>query len=135
MRTIPKGSVPDIKRDEGYSARPYRDTEGHLTIGYGTLIREISEEEALLLLNHRLKVIWTELCEKKLLVTKLPPSVQRALCNMAYNLGVPRLLRFTKMWKALEAKDYQTAATEALDSKWASQVGKRAERIAEIIRS
>ena len=39
--------LEDLKRDEGFSSLPYRDTEGLLTIGYGTLIQNgISEEEA-----------------------------------------------------------------------------------------
>jgi hypothetical protein len=33
------------------------------------------------------------------------------------------------------AEDYEGAATQALDSRWADQVGKRADRIAERIRT
>ena len=44
---------------------------------------------------------------------------------MAYNLGVDGLLKFKKMWKALEKQDYQTAAEEMKDSKWYHQVGRR----------
>ena len=58
----------------------------------------------------------------------------RGLCNMAYNLGVPRLLGFERMWAALAAGDYERAADEALDSKWARQVGARAARVAALIR-
>jgi len=53
---------------------------------------------------------------------------------MCFNLGWPRLSRFEKMLEALKAKDFDTAATEALDSKWADQVGDRAKRIAEVFR-
>ena len=123
----------DLKKDEGFRSRPYRDTEGLLTIGYGTLLENgISAEEAELLLIHRVKIILEELDSK--VPIELPPTVQLAVANMAYNLGVPRLLGFKKMWKAIAIKDYETAAKEALDSKWARQVGSRAERIAEMIR-
>ena len=48
------GIIDDLKRDEGFRAKPYHDSEGKLTIGYGTLIEDgLSEEEAELLLNHR----------------------------------------------------------------------------------
>ena len=131
---IPKGAVADIRRDEGLRLRPYRDTEGYLTIGYGTMIDTISEEEATLLLNHRLKIIWAELCAAVPTIEKSPVAIRRALCNMAYNLGVPRLLQFEKMWMALDVGELETAAAEALDSKWAQQVGDRANRVADMIR-
>ena len=54
---------------------------------------------------------------------------------MAFNLGWPRLSRFKNMIEALKAGDYGRAADEALDSKWADQVGTRAERIATVYRS
>lgn len=60
-----------------------------------------------------------------------PEAVQRALANMAFNLGLPRLLGFRRLLAALEAGDYAAAAREALDSRWAEQVGLRAVRIAQ----
>ncbi len=127
--------LEDLKRDEGFSLTPYEDSEGLLTIGYGTLIEEISKEEAQWLLEHRLEKIVAELVAAVPFVVDLPASVQRGLHNMAYNLGVPRLLGFKNMWAALEAGDYARVATEALDSKWAGQVGPRSERIAALFRS
>jgi len=53
------------------------------------------------------------------------------LTNMCFNLGAPRLSGFKKMWEAIEAGDYSTAAEEMLDSKWARQVGPRADRLAQ----
>jgi lysozyme len=53
---------------------------------------------------------------------------------MCFNLGMPRLRQFRNMLAALEAGDFETAAREALDSRWAGQVGARAERIAAQIR-
>ena len=130
--------VDEIKRDEGFRSIPYRDSEGQLTIGYGTLIESgITKEEAELLLDHRLKALHGELSRSPMgeIFEVLPWPAFRAISNMAYNLGVPRLLGFKKMWKAIAVKDYETAAKEALDSKWARQVGSRAERIAAMIGS
>ena len=56
---------------------------------------------------------------------------QNALVNMAFNLGLPRLLTFKKMMVALENGNFETAWAEAMGSKWAAQVGERANRIAD----
>lgn len=126
--------INDLKRDEGLSLTPYRDSEGLLTIGYGTLIEEISEVEALWLLNHRFELIKTEAFDKFDWLTSLSDNRRSAILNMTYNLGVPRFSGFEKMIAAIEDEDYALAADEALDSKWARQVGARAERIAEKLR-
>jgi len=49
-------------------------------------------------------------------------------------LGLSRLLKFKRMIAALEREDYTNAAKEALDSRWAEQVGNRAKDIAVMIR-
>jgi len=53
---------------------------------------------------------------------------------MAYNLGIKGLGGSRRMLSAMEYGDHSLAADEALDSKWAKQVGARAERIANLIR-
>lgn len=63
-----------------------------------------------------------------------PEGVQAALINMCFNLGLPRLLGFKRMIAALEAKNYTLAAKEALNSKWATQVGDRAKDVAVMLR-
>ena len=131
-----KALAKDLKRDEGFRSKPYHDSEGYLTIGYGTLLKKgISKEEAGLLLGCRMREILTELkARAPVQFNLLPRHVRRALGNMAYNLGVPRLLQFKCMWRALENEDFSKAADEALKSKWARQVGQRAERISTLIR-
>ena len=47
---------------------------------------------------------------------------------MVYNLGITRLLKFKKMLAALDSGDYELAATEMLDSRYARQVKGRAKR-------
>lgn len=65
----------------------------------------------------------------------MPEPAQRALCNMAFNLGWPRLSGFKKMLAALQRGDFLAAADEAEDSKWFGQVGARAKRIAALYRA
>lgn len=52
------------------------------------------------------------------------------LINMAFNMGVKGLLKFRRMLDAVRADDYDKAATHMLDSRWASQVGRRAVELA-----
>ena len=138
----------DLKADEGFSATPYLDTEGVPTIGHGTnLARGISRAQAEALLWHDMVDLYQEMesaikgpldlageYQADWLETR-PPQVLAALLNMAYNLGIPRLMGFKKMLAALERDDYALAAKEALDSKWAGQVGNRAKRIATLLRA
>lgn len=56
-----------------------------------------------------------------------------ALLSMAFNLGGPRLSGFRKMRQALLRHDFDEAASQALDSKWAGQVPRRAKEIAAMI--
>jgi len=48
------------------------------------------------------------------------------LVNMIFNMGGPSFLGFRRMIAALKAFDYDTAAHEMLQSRWADQVGARA---------
>ena len=132
------GLKEDLIRDEGLRLKPYVDTVGKLTIGIGRNLddRGITEDEAMMLLDNDIEIVRREL----IAITSdlwylLPDDIHRALLNMAFNLGVPRLMKFKKMWTALKFVDYGKAADEALDSKWARQVGDRAERIATLIRN
>jgi len=130
----------DLLRDEGCVLRAYKDSEGFLTIGVGRLIDAragggITLEEARYLLSNDITRTIIDLDNKLPWWRDLPEPKARALANMAFNLGLPRLSRFEKMLEAVANGRWDDAAREALDSKWASQVGARAERIAEIFRS
>ena len=127
-------AVKDLKRHEGLCLEPYHDSEGYLTIGYGTLLDKITEEEAAFLLRHRCEKIMKEVDRNIYVAGGLPYWPRRAIINMAYNLGYPRLRGFKKMWNHLGDENWEKAADEALDSKWALQVGKRAREVAAMIR-
>ena len=51
-----------------------------------------------------------------------------------FNMGVPRLMKFVKMWGAIEVGDFYEASEQMLDSRWAKQVGKRSKHLAEMMR-
>ena len=48
---------------------------------------------------------------------------------MCFNMGAPRLSGFKKFIAGVNAGDWNTAAVEMMDSRWARQVGNRAERL------
>ena len=125
----------ELTRDEGVMLKPYRDTVNVLTIGVGrNLDNGISEEESVYLLNNDIDTAVKELDRVFPWWSEMPEAAQRALANMAFNLGLPRLANFTNMIDHLKAGRYYAAASEAMDSKWAKQVGPRAERIADLFR-
>ncbi|MCH1464543.1 MAG: hypothetical protein L7W39_02435 [Alphaproteobacteria bacterium] len=64
----------------------------------------------------------------------LPIGPRLALISLAYNLGGPGLASFVKLRAALRAGDLPAAADQALDSKWAGQVGRRAHETAALLR-
>ena len=126
----------DLVRDEGLKLEIYKCTAGKLTIGVGRNIedRGITTSEARLLLANDVDIISDELTTNFPWWVSMPEPAHRALANMAFNLGVPRLSQFKNMLSALKKGDYGQAAKEALDSNWAKQVGDRANRIAKVFR-
>ena len=146
-----KNVIEDIKRDEGYDPLPYIDPRKiskykefnkeykkirkdlNLTIGYGTLL-PLSKKEAEWLLKNRLKKTEQEIIDNKPFFVELPENVKEALLNMGYNLGVPKQMKFKRMWEALENEDYQKAADEMIDSKWYRQNTDRVKRLAKKLR-
>jgi len=118
-------------RDEGLRLKPYRDTVGKLTIGVGRNLDDngITRDEAECLLHNDLARVYAEL-HHALPDLSLDPVRGAVLGNMAFNMGIGRLLGFRKMLAALRVGDFAQAAVEMLDSDWATQVGSRAHRLA-----
>ena len=125
--------ISDLERDEGVRLKPYLDTVGKTTIGIGRNLTDngITAAEAKVLLQNDLFRVANELDRVAPWWREMSQVRQNALVNMAFNLGLPRLLTFKKMMLALENGNFETAWAEAMGSKWAAQVGERANRIAD----
>lgn len=125
-----------IAIDEGYRSTPYRCSAGKLTIGYGyNLDAGMPEDEALVLMRYRLAKIHGALAKRLPWYLDASPRRQRALLNMAYQMGVDGLLAFKKMLAACAAGDWPAAVAHALNSKWArTDSPERAARVAESLR-
>lgn len=130
-------TTPDyVELNEGYRRYIYLDTEGIETIGIGFNLEEgFSREECRLILNLRLGYIRDALRNKIAKWDSIGPVRQMVLMDMTYNLGLPKLLQFKKMLAAIDSDNFERAAAELLDSKYASQVGIRAERNAQMMRT
>ena len=133
---------------EGLRLTTYRCPGGKLTIGIGHNLDAdggdagrilgrpimagsyITREEALELLEHDIDCTLPLLKALYLDWDHLSDNRQRVLTDMCFNLGIGGLKKFNKMNAMLMTGDYHEAAYQMLDSRWAAQVGKRAERLA-----
>jgi lysozyme len=117
-----------IKEYEGFSALVYECTAGYATIGYGRNLeqRGITKEEAEHLLANDIKQCIKELKGIMNKFDDLPEKAQLVLIDMCYNLGLSKLLNFENMLDAIDARDWEKASAELLDSRYAAQVKRRA---------
>lgn len=117
-------------KHEGLRLKPYRDTVGKLTIGVGRNLEGvgISQEEAFYLLDNDIRQVIQQL-DTIPIYSKLDPQKQIALADMAFNLGFNGILKFKRMWAALETADYVTATREMLNSVWAEGAPNRAQAL------
>jgi len=129
--------LDQLRRDEGLRLTPYKDTVGKLTIGYGRNLDDVGINRAeadYLLLNDVAAV--SEALKKLLPWTNCLDDARRAvLINMAFNMGIVGLLNFKNTLVHVQAGEYEKAAAHMLASKWATQVGARAVRLAQQMRS
>ena len=131
---VTKELIDDLKEtlilNEGIVLHPYKCTRGFLTIGVGRNIEQngISSAEAELLLANDMDNVFSDLDRNISFWQTLPYNVRLVLCDMCFNLGIKKLLKFTRMLEAMEDRDFELAAEELLDSKYAKQVKKRADK-------
>lgn len=127
----------ELVRDEGLRLKAYRDTVGKLTIGVGHNLDDvgISYAAAMQMLEDDILDVMGQMNSKLEWWATLDDARQRALANMAFNLGINGLLGFHHMLAAAKAGDFEEAANQMLSSKWAQQVGARAVRLAQMMRT
>ena len=131
----------ELEYDEGCKYEIYLDHLGLPTFGIGHLVTEddpehgqevgttVSEERVIEVFEKDVQVTIDE-C-KKLYDDwlDLPDEVQLIIANMMFNMGRPRLSQFKGMKAGIDARDWNQAADEMVDSKWYRQVTNRADRL------
>lgn len=127
--------VRQLRLHEGERLKPYRCTAGMLTIGVGRNLddRGITAEESSYLLANDITREERALLNALPWVAQLDEVRQRVLLDMAFNMGLGGLLQFKNTLATIKAGDYQRAASMMLDSRWATQVGQRAERLSRMM--
>lgn len=118
---------------EGFETKPYQDHLGIWTFGHGLTF--ITEEESKTIVDARLTEYLLRLTDKHPWLLQQPQEVSEVLVEMCYQLGWNGCHNFKKMWEALRNQDYETAANEMLDSRWAIQTPARAMELATTIRN
>lgn len=135
--------VDELKRSEGWRSRPYLCPLGYPTVGWGFRIgpQGADIKQYQFTLPQAVGDLWLrELVEQ--VAQRIAPQLagiseprQAVLVCMAYQMGVDGLLAFKKMLAATAMGDYDTAADEMLNSRWARQTPNRARRMAEQMRT
>ncbi len=153
MKYNAENFVNKLIAHEGLRLQVYKDTLGIDTIGIGRNLEDrgitkeeldwmdipsmdavyeygITEADAMYLAKNDVQIVEEELVRAHPCVEELDAVRQLVLMDMAFNMGVPRLRKFQKMWNAVHEKKFDIAAKEMLDSRWAIQVKSRSTKLA-----
>ncbi len=145
--------IEKLIQHEGLRLEVYEDSLGIATIGIGRNLEDrgitpeelewmdipnmaivhtmgITEADAMYLAQNDVQIVEEELLRSHPCVENLDAVRQLVLVDMAFNMGVPRLSKFKKMWAAIHENNFDEAAKEMLDSRWANQVKSRSTKLA-----
>lgn len=129
--------VEQLKRHEGLRLKPYKCTADKWTIGVGRNLEDvgISEQEAEMLLQNDIQRATEQLVQRFPWTKELDEVRFSALINFTFNVGIGTVSKFKNAMGLLKQKNYDMAANEFLNSRWAKQVGYRATEVTEQIRT
>jgi lysozyme len=124
-----------IKVNEGFRSKPYADTVGKLTIGWGRNLNAegITVGEALILLGNDISRCDTALLRSQTWYQYLDDVRKSVMIELAFNLGVEGILEFHDLWAALAAHEWKQAHDALLDSKAARELPARYATLANIL--
>ena len=136
----------ELAEDEGCKFEIYLDHLGLPTFGIGALIKEydpehgqpvgtpVSEDRVRQRFNLDIAVTIEDCQVLYDDFNDLPEEAQLVIANMMFNMGRPRLSKFKGMKSGGDARDWDRAADEMVDSRWHDQVPNRAKRLVKRIR-
>ena len=137
----------EIEYDEGSVNEIYLDHLGLATFGIGHLVRKedpeygwevgtpVSNDRCVEAFNEDIKTVVSDCYKLYEDFDDLPEEAQRIIANMMFNMGRPRLSKFKGMKRGVDARDWNVAADEMVDSRWYRQVTNRADRLVERMRN
>jgi len=136
-----------LKIDEGCVYELYNDHLGFATFGIGHLVTEsdpengqeigtpVSESRVVEAFEQDVQTVLSDCAILYPDFDELPEEAQQVIANMMFNMGRPRLSGFKGMKRGVDARDWNEAADQMVDSRWYRQVGARAERLVERMRN
>ena len=137
----------ELERDEGVKYEVYLDHLGYPTLGIGHLITDddpecgasvgtkVDSDRVQEAFEADVETVLSD-CERLYVQFEhLPEEVKLIIANMMFNMGYTRLSKFKGMKRCIDARDWEWAADEMVDSKWYKQVTRRADRLVVRMRS
>ena len=137
----------EIAIDEGVKYEIYLDHLGLPTFGIGHLVRDddpefgqpvgtaVSEDRVNECFDKDVEIVIDDCRQLYEDFDDLPGEAQLIIANMMFNMGRPRLSQFKGMKRGVDARDWNAAADEMVDSRWYRQVTNRADRLVERMRA
>lgn len=131
-----------IIKHEGYQQYPYVDStgdriyleNGNITVGIGcNLSAGISMDLSKIIMRYYLNESINSLKSYCPVFNNLDEARQAVLIDMCFNMGINKLMKFTKTLGFIIEGKYEDASKEMLNSQWSQQVGKRAITLSEMI--
>ena len=131
----------ELEVDEGVKYEIYNDHLGYPTFGIGHLVRDsdpeagaalgtpVTEDRVIEAFNQDVETVLNDCTILYGDFNELPEEAQLIIANMMFNLGRPRLSKFKGMKAGVDARDWERAADEMVDSAWYRQVTNRADRL------
>ena len=136
----------ELEIDEGCKYEIYLDHLGYPTFGIGHLVVErdpeygkeigtyVPEYRVIKAFKQDIKTVLSDCNRLYEDFEDLPEEAQRVIANMMFNMGYTRLSKFRGMKRGVDARDWNDAADEMVDSRWYNQVTNRATRLVERMR-
>ena len=137
----------ELEIDEGRIDEIYTDHLGYPTFGIGHLVVEhdaeygkeigtyVSENRVIKVFEQDIETVLSDCNRLYEDFEDLPEEAQRVIANMMFNMGYTRLRKFKGMKSGVDARDWNQAADEMVDSRWYYQVINRANRLVERMRN
>ena len=129
--------IEQLKIHEGMKLKPYKCTAGKLTIGIGRNLEDvgITMEEAEYFLQNDIAEARSQLLHAFPWMGELNDARISAMINFTFNVGIGTVKKFENTLSYMQSGEWDKAADEMMDSRWARQVGNRAIEVTEQIRT
>ena len=136
----------ELENDEGIRYEIYNDHLGYPTFGIGHLVIDsdpeygegigttVSKDRVISAFEEDVMGVVFDCKRLYPDFERLPEDAQRIIANMMFNMGYTRLSKFKGMKRGVDARDWNAAADEMVDSRWYKQVTNRAERLVKRMR-